>query len=126
MLGSKGRERTGATYQSTNLCRLDTPPWKIRSAAVARAPPEAQVVAQQHAEHGALRPPLPSCHPNWNDVAGVNATNVAGLPVPPGAGFNTSGCLINRLSRVAKLGLSEPVALSLRMFWEAISALEHT
>ena len=59
-------------------------------------------------------------------MAGVNATNVAGLPVPPGAGFSTFGCLINSVSRVAKLGLSEPVAFSFRIFCAAMSALEHT
>ena len=55
----------------------------------------------------------------------MNATKVAGFPLP-GAGVSTSGCVIKRLSRVAKLGLSEPVMVSLRMFWRAMSALEHT
>ena len=69
---------------------------------------------------------IPICHPNWNEVAGVNATNVAGFRSPSTVGVSTSGCVMSRLSRVAKLGLAEPATFSLRMFWAAMSAFEHT
>ena len=77
--------------------------------------PETKVVAQEHVEDRTLllSPHLPS---ELEGRARCECDEGDRFPSPPDAELSSSGLVIRRLRRVAKLVSSEPVMLSLRMF----------